>query len=83
MAKAIFVIALCFALLALIVVAQRGIIAKSIAAYGDSCPCEYSADVAGNSCGKRSAWTRSGGAEPMCYHSDITMERLRRAAVQN
>jgi len=70
---------LCLALLALIVIAQRGIIAQSIAAYGGSCPCEYSTDVAGNQCGGRSAWSRSGGAEPLCYHSDITMERLRRA----
>lgn len=76
--RGIGVVLLCLASLALIVIAQRGMIAQSIAAYGDSCPCEYSTDVAGNACGGRSAWSRSGEAEPLCYHSDITMERIKR-----
>lgn len=76
--RGIGVVLLCLALLALIVIAQRGMIAQSIAAYGDSCPCEYSTDVAGSQCGGRSAWTRSGGAEPLCYHADITKEGAER-----
>ena len=42
------------------------------AVYGNSsydgpCPCPYSLDSRGNSCGARSAWSRSGGESPQCY----------------
>ncbi len=35
--------------------------------YAGNCPCPYSIDAAGNQCGARSAWSRSGGASPQCY----------------
>lgn len=35
--------------------------------YRGNCPCPYSLDAAGNMCGGRSAYSRSGGASPHCY----------------
>ena len=35
--------------------------------YTGNCPCPYSRDAAGNICGARSAYTRTGGASPVCY----------------
>ena len=35
--------------------------------YDGNCPCPYSLDVDGNICGERSAYSRSGGASPICY----------------
>lgn len=32
-----------------------------------SCDCPYDRDSRGNSCGRRSAYSRPGGASPMCY----------------
>lgn len=50
--------------------AQR-IIKRSIENYSGSCPCPYSFDRAGHLCGGRSAYSRPGGASPICYKSDI------------
>ena len=44
---------------------------ESIAAYPGSCPCPYSRASNGSKCGKRSAWSKPGGYEPLCYESDI------------
>ena len=44
---------------------------ESIAAYPGSCACPYSRAINGSKCGKRSAWSKPGGAEPLCYESDI------------
>lgn len=38
--------------------------------YVGGCYCIYDLDQRGNLCGKRSAWYRSGGAEPECYFGD-------------
>lgn len=35
--------------------------------YDGNCPCPYDLDVNGNQCGARSAYSRSGGASPICY----------------
>jgi len=51
-------------------------IAQSIASYSGSCPCPYNTDRAGRRCGKRSAWSRPGGASPLCYTSDISDEAV-------
>jgi hypothetical protein len=50
----------------------RLIIARSIASYSGNCPCPYNVDRAGRRCGKRSAYSRPGGAAPICYESDVT-----------
>lgn len=50
-------------------------IRQSVAAYPGSCPCPYSVDRAGRSCGARSAWSRRGGHAPLCYPSDVRGRR--------
>ena len=47
------------------------LIRQSIAAYSGKCPCPYNRDRAGRSCGKRSAYSRPGGASPLCFKSDV------------
>jgi hypothetical protein len=54
--------------------AQRAI-RQSIAAYSGSCPCPYSTDRAGRRCGARSAYSRPGGAAPLCFASDVRRRR--------
>lgn len=51
---------------------KRAIVEQSIAAYSGNCPCPYNTDRAGRSCGRRSAYSRPGGASPKCYPSDIS-----------
>ena len=51
---------------------KQQIISESIASYAGSCPCPYSRDRAGRSCGRRSAYSRPGGASPVCYEADVT-----------
>jgi hypothetical protein len=36
------------------------------AAYSKPCACPEDRDSAGRRCGKRSAWSKEGGASPMC-----------------
>lgn len=53
---------------------KQAIIQQSIAAYnttGHPCACPYQLDRAGHSCGRRSAYTRPGGAAPLCYPEDV------------
>lgn len=60
---------------------RERLIRQSIAAYSGSCPCPYNTDRAGRRCGGRSAYSRPGGASPLCYKSDISqavVERNRR-----
>ena len=45
---------------------------QSLAYYSGSCPCPYNVDRAGRRCGRRSAYSRPGGASPMCYPSDVS-----------
>ncbi len=39
-------------------------------AVSGSCDCPYDTDKRGNSCGRRSAYSRPGGRSPICYESD-------------
>ena len=52
------------------------LIRQSIAGYSGNCPCPYSTDRAGRRCGGRSAWSRPGGASPLCYEGDVTQSRV-------
>ena len=52
-------------------------VATSIASYSGSCPCPYNTDRAGRRCGGRSAYSRPGGASPLCYEGDITDNALK------
>jgi hypothetical protein len=56
---------------------KRAIINDSISAYPGNCPCDYNYDRAGRKCGKRSAWSKPGGYQPICYDYEISDEMLR------
>jgi hypothetical protein len=53
------------------------LIAESIAAYSGSCPCPYNRARNGSRCGKRSAYSRPGGASPLCYRRDVSDEMIK------
>ena len=55
---------------------RKVLIAESRAEYSGNCPCPYDTDKAGRSCGKRSAYSRPGGAAPQCYDRDVTAEMI-------
>lgn len=52
------------------------LIRQSLVEYPGSCPCPYSVDRAGRSCGKRSAYSKPGGYSPLCYPHDVTPEMI-------
>lgn len=56
---------------------KQQIIQESIQSYHGSCPCPYNVAKNGSRCGKRSAYSRPGGAAPICYESDVTEPMLR------
>ncbi|HEX9932297.1 MAG TPA: hypothetical protein VGB08_05595 [Allosphingosinicella sp.] len=58
---------------------KQRIIRESIASYSGSCPCPYNVDRGGRRCGARSAYSRPGGAAPICYASDVTPAQVRAA----
>jgi len=51
---------------------KQQIIKQSIASYSGNCPCPYNTARNGRKCGKRSAYSRPGGASPICYEEDVT-----------
>ena len=51
---------------------RQEIIKQSIASYKGNCPCPYSVDRAGRMCGRRSAYSKPGGASPLCFQKDVT-----------
>jgi hypothetical protein len=54
---------------------RNAIIQESIARYqatGHPCACPYNIARNGSRCGVRSAYSRPGGAEPLCYPSDVS-----------
>jgi len=55
---------------------KQQIIKDSIASYRGSCPCPYSTDKAGKNCGARSAYSKPGGASPICYDKDVTQKMV-------
>lgn len=57
---------------------RRILIRQSIATYSGNCPCPYNTDSAGRRCGKRSAYSKPGGASPLCYPQDVTEEMIER-----
>ena len=56
---------------------KRAIIQESLASYPGNCPCPYNTDRAGRRCGRRSAYIRPGGYEPVCYEHDVTPAMIR------
>lgn len=55
---------------------RQALVRESIASYSGSCPCPYSTDRAGRRCGGRSAYSRPGGAAPLCNPSDVTAAQV-------
>lgn len=51
---------------------RQALIARSLASYAGSCPCPYNVDRGGRRCGGRSAYSRPGGASPLCYAGDVS-----------
>jgi hypothetical protein len=56
---------------------KQQIIRNSIASYPGNCPCPYSIASNGSSCGRRSAYSKPGGYDPICYPNDVTPEMVR------
>lgn len=66
--------------------ARERIVRESVAAYlatGHPCACPYDTARNGSACGRRSAYTRSGGAAPPCYPADVTDGMLRDRRARN
>ncbi len=55
---------------------RKVLIEESIAAYDGNCPCPYNRARNGSLCGRRSAYSRPGGAAPLCYAADVTAEMV-------
>ena len=52
------------------------IINESIASYPSVCACPYSVARNGSICGARSAYSKPGGYDPICYKTDVTKQML-------
>lgn len=52
------------------------LIAASRAVYPGPCACPYDTDRRGHLCGERSAYSKPGGWEPLCYESDVTPDLI-------
>jgi hypothetical protein len=55
---------------------KQQIISESIASYPRNCPCPYSVARDGSSCGARSAYSKPGGYDPICYPRDVTLSMV-------
>jgi hypothetical protein len=65
---------------------KQRLIDESVAAYmgaKGNCPCPYNLARNGSVCGKRSAWNRPGGEEPLCFPSDVSAEMVREYRLQH
>jgi hypothetical protein len=47
------------------------LIAQSRAEFSGECPCPYDEDKSGASCGKRSAYSKTGASTVLCYPKDV------------
>ena len=57
---------------------KKILIERSISAYSGACPCPYNVMRNGRRCGGNSAYSKPGGAEPLCYDKDVTDEMIDR-----
>lgn len=51
---------------------RQKLIEQSIASYSGTCACPFNVARNGSRCGGRSAWSRPGGAAPLCFPDDVT-----------
>jgi len=57
---------------------KKILIDQSIRSYRGSCPCPYNRARNGSRCGKRSAYSKPGGASPLCYGRDVSQAMIDR-----
>jgi hypothetical protein len=62
---------------------RKRMIAESIEGYPGPCACPYQRASNGSQCGRRSAYNRGGGYEPLCFPSDISDEMVKGYRAQN
>ena len=55
---------------------KKILIELSIRSYSGNCPCPYNTMRNGRRCGKNSAYSKPGGARPLCYPSDISVKMI-------
>jgi len=58
---------------------RKKIVQESVEDYlstGHPCACPYNTARNGSSCGGRSAYSKPGGASPLCYPKDVTDEMV-------
>lgn len=56
---------------------REAIIQQSIASYPGNCPCPYNRAANGSKCGKRSAWSKPGGYDPICFPEEVTSSMIK------
>lgn len=57
---------------------KQALIEQSQASYSGACPCPYNTTSSGRRCGGNSAYSRPGGASPLCYPGDVTEQMVER-----
>ena len=62
---------------------KQRIIDDSIASYPGTCACPFNTARNGSSCGRRSAWSKAGGASPICYKKEISKAMIKELHEQN
>ena len=56
---------------------KQKVIEESIAQYPGPCACPFNHARNGSSCGKRSAWSKPGGYDPICYADEVTPQMIK------
>lgn len=56
---------------------KQKVIEESIAQYPGPCACPFNHARNGSSCGKRSAWSKPGGYDPICYANEVTPQMIK------
>ncbi len=56
---------------------KQKVIEDSIAQYPGPCACPFNHARNGSSCGKRSAWSKPGGYDPVCYADEVTPQMIK------
>ena len=62
---------------------KKNLIKQSIRSYSGACPCPYSVMRNGRRCGKNNAYSKPGGAEPLCHDTDVSDEMIDRYRKQH
>lgn len=59
------------------------IIQESVRSYPGNCPCPYNLARNGRRCGGRSAYSKPGGASPICYPENVSDDQVRQYRKRN